>query len=92
MVKNKKADEKLTNCQLILVTELEGTIRQMISDGCIYMDIRNRCLDLAHESWCVTDENLQNQCAAVALFAYAMTPEQKEASLAIKELTGTFYL
>ncbi len=81
-------DHSLKATELILIQELKGEIERMKADGQEYPAIKERCIDWAKGSWCVTGSLEQERCVAVALYAYALTEEQKEAQQTLKEATG----
>lgn len=83
---------KLDNTQLILITELKGLIKKLQTEGKEYPEIRLACIESADNHWLVTNKFLKDQCIAVALTAYAMTDEQREAQKQLRDISGISFV
>lgn len=80
----------LTNCQLIMCDELKIKIEQMRTAGTKLPDIIKTITGEYKDSyWCVADVREREEVINVCLYAYAMTPAQQEAYMALRNLVGT---
>jgi hypothetical protein len=80
------ADNKLSNTQLIMIQEMEVRINALKAKGMGYTELRKVIIEEFKPSfWCVPNMKQREEAIGVALVAYAMNDEQREALKKLNE-------